>query len=240
MPPAQAVQPPTEEVLPPPAPEEALAPPVDRGDVTRLDPLSRAGLYLAWAVLGAMAVGILVLLGAVLHDVLRPSGLEALREQTAAAVAARAQLPEAGRLDALIRDLEAAERGGGWRPADAQAHTRTMAHLLAVPVLDARRLGALQPCLAAAASVVPDAARQTRLTACLLVLQGLRRDLQALPDGEALRLAIDFQRLDLESRQALRANLLQITQMILLNLLLPVLTALLGYLFATRSLGRGD
>ncbi|HEX4554819.1 MAG TPA: hypothetical protein VH249_12580 [Xanthobacteraceae bacterium] len=82
-----------------------------------------------------------------------------------------------------------------------------------------------------------DATKRTAtLNECGKILEPLSRvsPSQAL-DIERLRLLKDYAKDAHEHRQAFRSFWLQAAQLILLNLLLPLLTALLGYIFGTQA-----
>lgn len=57
----------------------------------------------------------------------------------------------------------------------------------------------------------------------------------ATPDAQRLGLIKELQKAQAEERTARRAFWMQIAQLVLINLLLPILTALLGYIFGTRQ-----
>ncbi len=57
----------------------------------------------------------------------------------------------------------------------------------------------------------------------------------ATPDAQRLALIKELQKAQAEERTARRAFWMQIAQLVLINLLLPILTALLGYIFGTRQ-----
>ena len=82
------------------------------------------------------------------------------------------------------------------------------------------------------------AADMTEGAALTAATNGLLRQAAAAPDQ--LRQVADITRQLAEERAAFRAFWLQIAQLILLNLLLPLLTALLGYIFGTSRAARTD
>ena len=57
----------------------------------------------------------------------------------------------------------------------------------------------------------------------------------AAPDAQRLVVIKELQKVQAEERTARRASQMQIAQLVLINLLLPILTALLGYIFGTRQ-----
>ena len=59
----------------------------------------------------------------------------------------------------------------------------------------------------------------------------------ATPDAQRLAVIKELQKAQAEERTARRAYWMQIAQLVLINLLLPILTALLGYIFGTRQTG---
>ncbi len=80
------------------------------------------------------------------------------------------------------------------------------------------------------------AKRTATLSECGKILEPLSQvsPAQAM-DIERLRLLKDYAKDAHEHRQAFRSFWLQAAQLILLNLLLPLLTALLGYIFGTQA-----
>jgi hypothetical protein len=108
--------------------------------------------------------------------------------------------------------------------------------------LSAENLKALDACVAqfrpgASGGTTPVLVdRQAATDACLQVLDSA--ELAAVGPGldiERLRLLRDLGKDALDARQAIRSFWLQAAQLVLLNLLLPALTALLGYIFGTQQ-----
>lgn len=149
----------------------------------------------------------------------------------------RVRLPQLDRLDALIRDVEQLAAGSRTTLADPAAAGATLLVLQAITPLDPVRRRLLDQCLPAAGTPAGDPTRQHRLEACLAVLQALRREAATLPDPESMKLLIELSKAQDAAAQADRGFILQVAQVGLINLLLPILSALLGYLFATRGKG---
>ena len=147
----------------------------------------------------------------------------------------RVRLPQLDRLDALIEDVEHLAVDGKPSLADPVAARETLLVIQAITQLDPVRRRLLDQCLPAAFAPAEDPTRLHRLEGCLGVLQALRREAATLPDPESMKLLIELAKAQDAAAQADRGFILQVAQVGLINLLLPILTALLGYLFATRA-----
>lgn len=84
-----------------------------------------------------------------------------------------------------------------------------------------------------------DAARPATVRQCLIILNGLQQSAaEAAVDVSNAQIAGDTVDKILAHRQSLFTFWLQAAQLILLNLLLPLLTALFGYIFGSQQAGR--
>lgn len=99
-------------------------------------------------------------------------------------------------------------------------------------------VGHLQPPAGGAAAGAA-APRQAAIDACIKALGELDMAVigQSL-DIERVRLMKEIGKEALDARQTIRSFWLSLAQLVLLNLLLPTLTALLGYIFGTEQAGR--
>lgn len=195
-------------------------------DAARLDILFR----LLWLMAAALGAGFLGLAGVNHLDTRRSS--ENLYRDILAAASSNSRRGENAELDDALRRIEPAATQADGRIDDPARFAEVMQRLRTTLFLDPLRLRTLEQCPAAAAAPASDTLRQPRLEACLLVLQGLRREAPAPPNVETLKLLLDVARLEEEAKQSARAIWVQATQ-IAFNVILPLITAVLGYFFAT-------
>lgn len=125
------------------------------------------------------------------------------------------------------------------RPAPSQPIEQAVAALRQIPALDQARSEALGRCPAALRATTIDAQRSPHLLDCLTAIDSLQRDSHALADPQSLRLLMDVMRVAQEERAAFSQNWLAMAQLILVNVLLPILTAVLGYTFGTQAVKNG-
>jgi hypothetical protein len=86
---------------------------------------------------------------------------------------------------------------------------------------------------------VSDASRDNKLDGCLGILSGIKQAaLEAAAAATDEKVAADSAGKIGEQRQSLHLFWVQVAQLILLNLLLPLLTALFGYIFGTQQVQR--
>lgn len=204
--------------------------------VSPMSPVAAAGVRLALYVLN-IVIGAIVLLMLYLawmdwqvagdirqsyRDVLDPSRLGA-------------ELQTVEKLDRLAVDLGAAQSNTtlvlvNGAQQNAQAVLRILDRL---PSLSAPQKVQLKECL----PVLPvDAARSEKLLRCQAILEAVRAAaLDASANERSALLAGEAVGKIGEQRQQLRAFWLQAAQLLLLNLLLPLLTALFGYVFGTQQ-----
>ena len=84
-----------------------------------------------------------------------------------------------------------------------------------------------------------DASRMPLVDACLATLQNVRESVvDAAVGASDAQVAGEFATKIYEQRQALHNFWIQAAQLILVNLLLPLLTALFGYIFGTQQAQR--
>jgi hypothetical protein len=184
----------------------------------RLDPRTAAGVDLAkwtlWIIGGTIALLVILLL---VGEIRQSKFAAATNEQQLALVSARSQAGDP-RLTTVVAMLRRAAIDPVWKPP-------------APDVADAQRAVLEKTCMPLPLATVVD--RPAILERCALTLETL------LSPDASLSVRIGFveamQRSLAEERAAQRAFWLQVAQLVLVNLLLPILTGLLGYIFGTRS-----
>lgn len=215
------------------APQTTLAVPLSSG-TAEFDAASAAyGLtrQLFWAFLGFL-IGVFVL---VLVPAWQPGPAGRIGEAALRNWSDRVRLPHLEQLDVLIEDLGRLADSRDLVLRDPQAAARTILVLEAIAPLDPRRRRVLDQCMPAAQVAANDPTRQGRIEACLVVIDGLKREATTLPDADSMKLLVDLVRAQEDAAQAHRGFVLQLAQAGLINVFLPLLTALLGYMFATRG-----
>lgn len=201
-----------------------------------MDGKSAAGVGLARFVLWAALTSIVLLLGLLAWSDHRNS---ASVDQAYALVhrLAEAARPGAdrGRAEGALARVEAALEGTPLTEAEIRDLRSALQALLGFPNLPARQRDSLTACIGVAPQIGRDAHMRQAAFSCALALDWIRREAATPADAERIRQMVDFTREVDEHRQGFRSFWLQAAQLVLLNLLLPVLTALLGYIFGSRE-----
>jgi hypothetical protein len=126
----------------------------------------------------------------------------------------------------------------------APEHTATIAvirELLSRDDITVNERAALTDCPDAFNQPAADTARKPRLESCLLAVDAVGLGTNAVaPSAEMLRAADALLKQVRESQQEQRGFWLQLAQVILLNLLLPLLTAVFGYVFGRNQRASED
>jgi hypothetical protein len=121
-------------------------------------------------------------------------------------------------------------------PDDLRNARITLQMLSQVPGLTSADEEQLEDCLSPAAS---DSSRLVELNNCVDILAAIKgAALQAAANPTSSQLASDSANKIAEQRQAFHTFWIQAPQLILLNLLLPLLTALFSYIFGTQMASR--
>jgi hypothetical protein len=142
-----------------------------------------------------------------------------------------------GRLEALVRDFATARDDPTWTmSAEAARNEADLYKLLDVlPSVTAAQKATIGRCNPLPAD--PD--RKAELAGCIGVLEHVRQAaLEAASGANNAQVAGEAMDKLLAHRQAFMNFWLQAAQLILLNLLLPLLTALFGYIFGTQQAQR--
>jgi hypothetical protein len=121
--------------------------------------------------------------------------------------------------------------------SDAEAGEALASTLFRDKILSDEQRASLLRCLP-----FPDGAERPKLlSACHDMLALARKSAQVLAGNlDKLKLMIDFSKTIESERQTFHAFWAQTAQLVLLNLLLPLLTGLFGYIFGTRQGAAGE
>lgn len=207
----------------------------DPPGLSDLSPAAAAGFKLAKIVLEYMAVAmVLMLIIIAVVELINSNHEYAMQDTIAQQTARTATLPDVARLEAWRTGLQGLAATPPVAPtAEQLAAWRDLYDLLRINVAvsqsQAQTLSACaQPLAAKLAS--------TQLSSCEDLIALLEVEARgAAADLDKIRLLTEFSKEVASSHQNTRTFWLQITQLILLNLLLPILTALLGYIFGTHQ-----
>jgi hypothetical protein len=178
--------------------------------------------FLPWFV-GAL----LLILTGVEYESFR--SIDALHATTAAAIKAPSTSPDLQPIDLAITNLGAEPAARQVKGPDLAVLVRQIAQN---PALEDDRRLALTACADQAAK--PDADPQA-LKPCAATIQALRAKLTTGCGNCALHDLTELTKIEEDARSAFRAHWLQIAQLVLLNLMLPLLTGLFGFLFGRET-----
>lgn len=146
---------------------------------------------------------------------------------------------DSGKLDSLTALLKALSEAPD-KPApqsSIDAARQALDDVRNLGLLTKPQMARLEACVAQAATPQPNAG--TLVDDCALIVTTLKSLADARStDLDRIRLLKDFSKDVRDQHQAFRSFWLQAAQLVLLNLLLPVLTALLGYIFGTQQAQR--
>lgn len=230
-----------------PADAIATARPVEPSplSVSGLQPLTRAGYELArfvlWIICGAIAATFLCLIAIEIEN------LRATNAASKELLGYSGAMSDPDRLRKEMAGAIAVFRNAANQPdAAAGRDDRALVADMARDLRESKRLTEQQSkrldgCLALLAPPPGGAAanvteRRAAFDGCIEMLAAI--DLGTISQGldiERLRMLREIAKDTLDARQAMRTFWLSIAQLVLLNLLLPILTALLGYIFGTQQ-----
>jgi hypothetical protein len=201
-----------------------------------MDGKSAAGVNLTRFVLwtAAISIGLLLLLLAWADDNNRASANQAYSLVHRLAESARPGA-DRGRAEGAVARIEAALEGNPLTEAEARELRGALEALLGFPNLPARQRDSLTACIGVIPQIGRDAQTRQAALSCTLALDWIRREAATPADAERIRQVVEFARDVNAHRAEFRSFWLQAAQLVLLNLLLPVLTALLGYIFGSRE-----
>lgn len=200
-----------------------------------MPPITAAGVELAKIVLGYIAAAMVLLLVIItVVEVIDATHEYSLQDNIAQQAARISAMPDAERLEAWRAGLKSLAATPSVPPTTDQqnAWRFTYDSLRMTGAASQLQAATLSACVAPVASK-PQAAQLTNCDDVLAMLANQSRG--AAGDLDKIRLLAEFNKEVGSSHQNTRTFWLQIAQMILLNLLLPILTALLGYIFGTHQ-----
>lgn len=196
-----------------------------------------AGFKLAKIVLSitAATIAILVIFLAVMEFVIG-SDIRTAYERVLSPSRIGAEFLMIGELDKLSNDLTVLRKNPAvqWNTDSLQNAQKVIQVIGEVPSIAADQKTKLQLCLQPPSTT--DSGRDSKLDACIAILGGIRQAiLDAVASTTDVKVAGDSAAKVGEQRQALHTFWIQAAQLMLLNLLLPLLTALFGYIFGTQQ-----
>ena len=215
----------------------SVSPPQAPVSATFLSPIVNAGLQLAHHVLWIASGSIVLVLGyLVVMDVTVGKDISGIYRPDLAVSHTGTGLYTLSRLEQFSHDIGLAEKDPKFiAPGDSIANAKgIIASLALLPGVTTAQTDQLNECVALISTTATD--RNTKLTNCDDLLESTRKDaLGAATMASTLQMASESATKLNEHRQSLHQFWLQAAQLILLNLLLPVLTAILGYTFGTQQ-----
>jgi hypothetical protein len=226
---------------PPPVPPfmATTVPPSINIDAS-LPPVTAAGLFLAKFVLTILAGAIVILalyLGLMEWRV--ASDVEGAYAKVRTTEQLGTELLIVGALDRFATDIKAAQDNptATWSDESLRNAQDILARLSRIPSATSVQKETLKVCIPPPAAAVAD--RDAKLKKCVELLGELGKAVIAAASvGADLQAASESTTKINEQRKALHDFWIQAAQLILLNLLLPILTALLGYIFGTQQAAR--
>lgn len=227
-----------------------------------MPPVAAAGVQIVYIVLGITAGSIVFLLLYLLTMDLRiGNDVRAAYRDAMGHGRVGAEVRMLGRLEQLSLDLDQARRDPGWQlPATSLVMAQEVVGALGqVPSVTVGQKAALAQCIPLPPADLPPAVmdptgavaqpsgqpagtgRGDVLARCLGVLESIRQAaLEAAGNAANIQIAGEASSRINEHRQSLHAFWIQAAQLVLLNLLLPLLTALFGYIFGTQQAQRNN
>ena len=216
----------------PPAGQRFTVP--DKVSSTRVDTVA-AGVSLARIVLGIAGGGILILmLYLVWMDVSIAENVAGAYKQVLNPSRVGVEFYTLDRLEQFSADLNAARANPNQTMSkeSAQKDQDVIKMLGDLPSLTSTQKAQLILCV----PLPTDPSRNEKLGQCIAVVDNVRQSaLSAAASTTTAQMAADSAGKIQEQRQSLHQFWIQAAQLILLNLLLPLLTALFGYIFGTQQ-----
>jgi len=222
-------------------PAGAAAPPVVPVPIVTPDiPPVTAGLKLASFVLWIAIVSIIsLILYLVLMDLMVARNVLDAYHEVPNANPIGSEFYTLDRLERLSADLKAAQdQPSKSISAVSLQNAESMIEMLSqLPSITNTEKTQLKDCIPLPAS--EDASRSQKLDRCLAIIKSIKLTaLESAAGATNLQVAGESANKINEQRQSFHTFWLQAAQLILLNLLLPILTALLGYIFGTHQTQR--
>jgi hypothetical protein len=237
-------------VTPPPLPPDSIAErpaPLPPGTVTPLPRVVEVGDKLArfvlWIAAGSIA-GLLLYLG--FMDLTIGSDVSSAYTQVLRPSRIGSEYYTLDHFDRFLDDLSSARQDPNWRmpPEPLQNAQGVLAMLEKLPSFTGAQKDQLKNCipppvLDGVSDEAQTISRIQTLDRCTGVIDGIRRAaLEATGAAIGAQAASEFAAKMNDHRQSMHTFWMQASQLILLNLLLPLLTALFGYIFGTQQAQR--
>ena len=220
-------------VAPPPS---SPASPASEGVTATLDPTAKAGVDLATIVLAIVSGSIMLLIGyLVVMEFLVASNVRSAYEQVVNSSRVGSELYTLDRFERLENGLTNLRNfpSTPMPPDDLKKAKDFVAMLGDLPSLTSVQKTQLDYCITP--PPLADVDRAKKLNGCVDILTGITKAaLDAAASAVSAQIAGESANKINEQRQALHTFWIQAAQLILLNLLLPLLTALLGYIFGKQ------
>ncbi len=222
-------------------PKEVLLKQLDVSETPRMPPVAGAGVGLARLVLYIAAGSILILTVYLIS--MEFSVARDVRDAYAQVLSPNrigAEFYTLSRLEQLSVDLSTARENSEWQMSadsrqNADSILKMIATLPSIASADKTQLGECIPLPPANAS------RSDKLDRCIGIVRKIQQPaLEAAVGATNAQLAGESASKINEHRQSLHNFWIQAAQLILLNLLLPLLTALFGYVFGTQQAQRAN
>jgi hypothetical protein len=203
---------------------------------TPMGELAKAGVSLAqfvmWMISGAVAILILMALISESREITASSKIAELI--LAAPLSSSAPAPEDKQLSGVVSVLRQAAANPALvlPPVEIENARMLIDKALKMPAITSEQKSSLdKKCIPLPPQTVKD--RATVLERCAATLGTVF--VSPTPDVQRLAVIKELQKSQAEESIARRAFWMQAAQLVLINLLLPILTALLGYIFGTRQ-----
>ncbi|PWB81220.1 MAG: hypothetical protein C3F11_15750 [Methylocystaceae bacterium] len=202
--------------------------------VEKMEPTAAAGVLLAKIVLAIMSAAIAILsLYLFVMDIYGSAEIGGLYNRILNPDRIGSELYMSGRIDKAIADMRIFEKDGK-APLSDEASKNVKAVIKLVDKLQsvpASQKNSIRQCDAPP----PDVSRGASVKSCVAAMESLRDAAVEASMGPAnAQIVADYAAKLSEQRQSFHNFWIQAAQLILLNLLLPLLTALFGYVFGTQ------
>lgn len=199
------------------------------------DPRLSAGVELTKVLFYMVSVSIVVLvLILAVMDWRYATSVDAVAERALLIAQYQVARPDGSKLDGILALLGEARTGKtAPQPSQLEDANAAIAEFRRIGMLSSAQADRVARCLRTA-SITPPLVKP-EVDDCVQILTTVRNAASGSTDVERLRIARELSKEAREHHQAFRAFWTQAAGLILLNLLLPVLTALLGYIFGSRQ-----
>lgn len=203
--------------------------------ISKMGELAKAGVGLAefvmWMIVGAVAI---LLVMALISEWRETTASNKAAELTLTAPPSAAPAVEDKQLSGVVSLLRQAAANPALvlPPVEIENARLVINKALKLPAITGEQKSGLDnKCIPLPPRTLKD--RALVLERCAVTLEAVF--VPPAADVQRLALIKELQKAQAEERTARRAYWMQIAQLVLINLLLPILTALLGYIFGTRQ-----